>query len=78
MSQKIRQDYNIGANIRKLRINAGLTQSKVVTKLQLVGIDISRSAYSQIEGGTYNVKVSELAALAKLFNVDYNAFFEGI
>lgn len=75
MSQKIKQDISIGDNIRILRKQSHLTQEQIVARLQLKGIDISRSSYSQIECGTYNIRVSELAALAEIFNVDYNAFF---
>lgn len=75
MSQKIKQDISIGDTIRSLRKQAGLTQEEVVTHLQLQGISISRSSYSQIECGTYNIRISELVALAKLFEVDFNAFF---
>lgn len=75
MNQKLRQDISIGNNIRKLRKQSGFTQEQVVTKLQLKGIEISRSSYSQIECGTYNIKISELKALAELFDVKYNAFF---
>jgi len=75
MHQKIKQDISIGYNIRRLRRQSGLTQEQVVAQLQLQGIEISRSSYSQIECGTYNIRVSELIVLAKLFQVDYNEFF---
>ena len=75
MAQKIKQDISIGNNIRRLRKQSRLTQEQVVAKLQLQGIEISRSSYSQIECGTYNIRVSELIALAALFQVDYNEFF---
>lgn len=78
MSQKIKQDLHIGNNIRFLRKQNGFTQEQVVARLQLQGIEISRSSYSQIECGTYNIRVSELIALAELFQVDYNAFFENL
>lgn len=78
MAQKLRQDISIGGNLRKLRRRAHLTQEQVVTHLQLLGFDISRSSYSQIECGTYNIRISELAALADLFQVDYNTIFENI
>ena len=78
MAQKIRQDLSLGSNIRKLRKLSHLTQEQVVARLQLQGLDISRSSYSQIECGTYNIRVSELIALAELFQVDYNAFFENL
>lgn len=61
-----------------LRKQSHLTQEQVVTQLQLQGIEISRSSYSQIECGTYNIRVSELNALVKLFQVDYNTIFNNL
>ena len=78
MAQKLKQDIHIGGNIRKLRKQANLTQEQVTAHLQLQGIEISRSSYSQIECGTYNIRISELIALADLFQVDYNTFFENL
>ena len=77
--QKIRQDDSggIGKNIRALRVASHMTQDEVTAKMQLMGCEISRSIYSQIEGGTYNIRVMELAALKIIFGVDYGAFFEG-
>lgn len=75
MTQKIKQDTSLGDNIRKLRKQSHLTQEQTVARMQLKGLDISRSSYSQIECGTYNIRVSELIALAEIFYVDYNAFF---
>lgn len=77
---KIRQDkddYNIGANIRKYRLENNLTQEQTVAKLQLVGVDISRGSYAQLECGLYNIKVKELLALAEIFQVSIAQFFEG-
>lgn len=76
--QKIRQDSNIGQNIRSLRMAANMTQEEVTAQLQLAGCDISRSIYAQIECGDYNIRVSEIVALKRIFNVDYNAFFAGL
>ena len=78
MSQKLKQDIQIGSTIRKLRKKAGLTQEQVVAKLQLKGLETSRSSYSQIECGTYNIRISELAALTEFFQVDYNTIFQDI
>lgn len=78
---KIRQNnapYNIGANIRKYRIQSKLTQEQTVVKMQLLGIEISRSIYSQIECGLYNIKVTELLALSQIFQVDIGDFFDGM
>lgn len=78
MSQELKQDIHIGGNIRNLRRQYGLTQEQIVAKLQLQGIEISHSSYSQIECGTYNIRVSELIALSQLFHTDFNSFFENI
>lgn len=75
MGEKIRQDISLGRNIRILRRAAHMTQEQVVAKLKEYGIAISRSIYSQMECGRYNVRVSELAAFSEIFGVDYNAFF---
>ena len=78
MEQKIKQDFRIGPNIRKYRLQSHMTQEQVTAKMQLMGINISRSIYSHIEGGTYNIRVSELAAMKEIFNINYESFFEGI
>ena len=78
MEQKIKQDFRIGPNIRKYRLQSHMTQEQVTAKMQLMGINISRSIYSQIEGGTYNIRVAELAAMKEIFNINYESFFEGI
>ena len=74
--QKIKQDIQIGDTLRTYRIKAKLTQEQVVTKLQINGMDISRSSYSQIECGTYNIRISELIALTEIFEIDFNTIFE--
>lgn len=76
MGEKIRQDISLGRNIRTLRRGAHLTQEQVVAQLREYDITISRSIYSQMECGRYNVRVSELAAFTDIFGVDYNAFFK--
>lgn len=78
---KIRQDvnkYNIGHNIRTLRKKNKLTQEQTVAKMQLLGLEISRGTYSQIECGIANIRVSDLLALQKIFNAEIQDFFAGI
>lgn len=69
MDQKLKQDISIGTRIRELRIERHMTQEQVATKLQLLNLDITRSVYSQIENGTYNIRISILAGLAQIENV---------
>ena len=75
---KIRPDRYIGANIQKARRNKGITQDETIARLQLLGIDISRSTYAKIETDGMNIRVSELIALSLIFEVDFNFFFEGL
>lgn len=78
MSQKIKADVTLGRNLRRIRKANNLTQEQVVAKMQLLGLDISRSIYSQIECGTYNIKVTELVALKQIYDVEFNDFFSNI
>lgn len=78
MEQRLKQDIQIGQTIRALRLERNLTQEQVITKLQLMNIDITRSIYSQIESGTYNIRISVLIGLSRLFQVDYNTFFQNL
>lgn len=80
MAQKLKQinDISIGDNLRKLRNAANLTQEQVVAQLQLRNLPTSRSVYSQIEAGTYNIRISELIALAEIFDTDFNTIFNGL
>lgn len=76
--QKFKQDISIGSNITALRLRAKLTQEETVAKLQTMGCTLSRSAYSQIECGTYNIRISEFLAMKELFRATYDDFFVGI
>lgn len=76
--QKIRPDMNIGHNIKRLRKRAGLTQDQAIARLQLAGIEISKSTYAKIETNRMNIKVSELVAMKNIFKADISEFFEGL
>ncbi len=78
MEQKLKQDLNIGHNIRALRQRSGLTQEQVAARLQLQGVDLSRDFYAHIETGSYNIRISELAALRRIFSCTFEDFFQGI
>lgn len=79
MSKKLKQDISIGANLRRLRKQSGLSQEKAAAKLQLVGIDISREIISQMELGNYSIRVSVLRALKDIYQVDsFDEFFRDL
>lgn len=76
--QKIRPDLDIGGNIRMYRKKAGMTQDQTVARMNLMGLDISKSTYAKIETNRMNVKVSELVALRRIFACEFNDFFAGL
>lgn len=78
MEQKIRRDLNMGANLRKLRNKAGLSQEKLCANLQLMGIDIGRTTYAKYEYGELNIKASVIVALKKIYDCSYDDFFAGL
>ena len=74
--QWILQDVPIGRNIQNIRMKKNMIQAEVVGQLQLMGSSMSRSTLANIESGRRNIKASDLKALQKLFDVDYEEFFE--
>lgn len=74
--QWILQDVPIGRNIQNIRMKKNMTQAEVVGQLQLMGSSMPRSTLANIESGRRNIKASDLKALQKLFDVDYEEFFE--
>ena len=65
----------VGANIKRLREKAGLTQENLAAKLQIEGCDITRSAVAKIEVGQRHIYPDELKALREIFGVPYEVLF---
>ncbi len=78
MEQKLRRDRNMGENLRKLRLEKGLSQEKLCAALQLKGCDIGRTTYEKYESGELNIRISVLIALHEFYNCSYDTFFEGL
>lgn len=68
-------EKQIGANIRRLRKERGLTQDQVAMKLQVLGCDVTRSALAKIEVGQRHLYVDEMKALREILNVNYDDLF---
>lgn len=60
----------VGPLIRELRERRGLTQSELMTKLNLLGWDVSRDIIARIEGQVRWVADFELVKLATVFGID--------
>ena len=78
MAKKLKQDISIGANLKKYRQASGLTQDEVASRLQVQGLDIVQKIISEMELGTYSIRVSVLLALADLYKVTVQDFFDGL
>ncbi|MBC1419345.1 helix-turn-helix transcriptional regulator [Listeria booriae] len=76
--QKIRPDMDIGKNIQRLRNDSKMTQDQVVAKMNVMGLNISKSTYAKLETNRMNIRVSELVALKIIFNAEFNDFFEDL
>ena len=78
MEEKLKQDISIGANLRRLRMEAGFSQENLAARLQVLGLPISREIISQMELGRYSIRVSVLLALKELYDVSFDEFFAGL
>lgn len=79
MSDKIKQDISIGANLKRLRKQAGFSQEQAAAKLELLGLPTSREIISQMELGRYSIRVSVLLALKQIYRVaSFDEFFSGL
>ena len=68
----------MGANLRRMRIERGYSQEKLCAELQRRGCDIGRTTYEKYETGELNIRISVIVELRKIFDCDYDAFFEGL
>lgn len=78
MEQKIRRDRNMGDNLRRLRLQSGLSQEKICAELQRRGCDIGRTTYAKYESGELNVRASVLIELRRFYGCSYDDFFAGL
>ena len=76
MEQKIRRDRNMGDNLRRLRIDKGISQEKLCAELQRRGCDIGRTTYAKYEAGELNIRASVIIELRKIYNCTFDDFFE--
>ncbi len=77
MEQKIKQDFQIGKNIRKIRKLRKLGQTDLVRILQIDGCDITRECLVKIERCTQHIQASQLHAIKKALNTTYEALIDG-
>lgn len=66
----------VGKTITRLREERGWKQYELLAKMQVRGIDISRTTISEIEGQTRQVKYEELKVFSEIFGVPIDDLFE--
>ncbi len=72
---KLKQDISIGHNLARLRTKSGFTQERLANEMQLYGCPTTRNTYAQMEGGTYNIRISELLVLKEIYQCELSDFF---
>ena len=77
MEQKIKQDLQIGENIRRIRKERNMGQTDLVRILQIDGCDMTRECLVKIERGIQHIQASQLQALKKALNTTYDALIDG-
>ena len=65
----------VGSQIRRIRLNKGMTQKQFIVCLRHRGMSISKSSYSRIEQHMRKVKDYELYKIAKCLGVRINDLF---
>ena len=66
---------NIGPQVRRKRYARGWSQTTLAAKLQLAGLDISRSGFSKIEARLRFVDDKDLMFLAEVLKVPVQELF---
>ena len=75
MPQKIKQNINIGDNIRKIRLYKNLGQTEFAHLLQLHGCDITRESLVKIERCIQHIQASQLIAIKEVLNTTFEELF---
>lgn len=71
----VEYEYALGQNIRRPRIQLGLTQEQVAAQLQVRGCDVTRSALAKIEVGQRHIYPDEIRLLREILKVSYDELF---
>ena len=73
MEQKIKQEgSDIGGNIRRIRLEKGIGQTKLVGMLDLEGIGMTREALVKIERGIQHITGSQLRGIRDCLKTTYD------
>ena len=68
----------VGANLKKIRLNNGLSQEQLIAKLNLLGLDLDRTSLSRIENQNREVYDYELVYFSKALKINLIDLYDGI
>lgn len=76
--QKIKNDENntIGKNIRDARQKAGIGQTELVGRLQLLDIKMTRETLVKIERGVQHIQLEQLKGIKEVLGVSYEKLLD--
>ncbi len=69
-------EKKIGQNIRALREARGMTQEELSLKLQLSGLDLTRSAVAKIEVGQRHLYPDEIIKIKNVLKTTFDDIFK--
>ena len=58
MSNGLKQDISIGANLKALRKKVKLSQREASAQLEILGITMTEDILAKIEQGKYSIRIS--------------------
>ena len=77
-NQKIKNDASntVGKNIREARLKAGMGQTELVSKLQLLGIKMTRETLVKLERGVQHIQLEQLKGIKQVLEVTYEELLD--
>lgn len=77
--RKLNNNLNvIGSNLKKFRIEKGLSQAGLTNKLNLIGINLHKNDIWLIEANKRTVKDYEVWGFCKILQIDFKDLYNGI
>ena len=71
--QKIKQDeIQIGANIRRIRLERKMKQTELVRQLQLLDVEMTRETLVKIERGIQHIQAKQLRGIRDVLQTSYD------
>lgn len=75
---KIKADdaNTIGTNIRRIRLDEGIGQTEMASRVQLFNVPLTRESLVKIEGGRQHISLEQLKAIREILGCSYDDLLE--